>query len=409
MRGILYTTLALFSNHVYNATRSVSFTMAKDYYDILGVSKDANDQDIKKAYRKLAQKYHPDKHKGDKEAEQKFKDVNEAYEVLSDQQKRAQYDQFGSAGPGFGGGAGGQGFHGFGASGFDFSQFSGSGGFADIFETFFGGGAGGGAQRRKAGPRQGPDIEFQLELTFEEAAFGTEKELLITKTVACDHCHATGAEPGSKSITCKTCKGTGEIRTVRQTILGQMATSQPCQECQGEGRVHEKKCSVCHGATRIRRDERVKVKIPAGVDNDSTIRLSGKGEAGVFGGPSGDLYVHVRVKPSKQFVRNGYDVHSEVHIHLLQAILGDEITVETLEKPIDLKIPAGTQSGKIFRLREYGIEKLRGSGKGDHFVKVIVDIPTKTSRKERELYIQLAKEAKLSPKGKKGFLSSLLD
>lgn len=374
--------------------------MAKDYYDILGVAKDATDQDIKKAYRKLAQKYHPDKHKGDKDAEEKFKDVNEAYEVLSDKQKRGQYDQFGSAGPGFGGA-------GFDANGFDFSQFSGQGGFADIFETFFGGSTGG-RTRNKRGPQQGSDIEFQLNLTFEEAAFGVEKELMVTKAVACDHCHSTGAEPGSKSVTCKTCKGTGEIRMVRQTILGQMATSQPCGECHGEGRMHEKVCSVCHGATRIKRDERVKVKIPAGVDNESTIRLSGKGEAGVLGGPNGDLYVHIRVAPSKKFVRNGYDIHSEVHIHLLQAILGDEIEVETLTDTVTLKIPAGTQSGKVFRLRDYGIEKLRGTGKGDQYVKVIVDIPTKISRKERELYIDLAKEAKISTKGKKGFLSSLL-
>jgi len=377
--------------------------MAKDYYEVLGIAKDASDQDIKKAYRKLAQKYHPDKHKGDKDAEKKFKDANEAYEVLSDKQKRAQYDQFGSAG-GQGGFGGAQGFD---ASGFDFSQFSGSGGFADIFETFFGGNTG--TKRRQSGPKPGNDIEFQLPLTFEEAAFGTEKDLMVTKAVQCDHCHATGAEPGSKSVTCSTCKGTGEIRTVRQTILGQMATSVACSECHGEGRVHEKKCSVCHGSTRIKKDEKVKVKIPAGVDNDSTIRLSGKGEAGTFGGPSGDLYVHIRTSPSKKFVRNGYDIHSEVHIHLLQAILGDEIEVETLKDKMMLKIPAGTQSGKVFRLKEYGIEKLRGTGKGDQYTKIIVDIPIKLSRKEKDLYIQIAKESKISTKGKKGFLSSLLN
>ncbi|MEZ4086744.1 MAG: molecular chaperone DnaJ [Candidatus Gracilibacteria bacterium] len=378
--------------------------MADDYYKTLGVSKDATDQDIKKAYRKMALKYHPDKHKGDKDAENKFKEVNEAYEVLSDKQKRQQYDQFGSAGFGGGGGAGFQG--GFNANGFDFSQFSGAGGFADIFETFFGGG---GAPRQKSnGPQQGRDIEFRMELSFEDAAFGTEKELSISKPVSCDHCHATGAEPGSKSVTCKTCNGTGEVRTVRQTILGQMATAAPCGECHGEGRIHEKKCSVCHGATRIKRDERVKVKIPAGVDNDSTIRLSGKGEAGAFGGPNGDLYVHIRVAASKKFVRNGYDVHTEEHIHLLQAVLGDDIEVETLQEKLSLKILAGTQSGRVFRLKERGIEKLRGSGKGDHFVKIIVDIPSKISRKERDLYIELAGEAKLSTKGKKGFLKGLL-
>ena len=187
-----------------------------------------------------------------------------------------------------------------------------------------------------------------------------------------------------------------------------MATAAPCGECHGEGRIHEQKCSVCHGATRIKREERVKVKIPAGVDNDSTIRLSGKGEAGAFGGPSGDLYVHIRVAASKKFVRNGYDVHTEEHIHLLQAVLGDDIEVETLEEKLTLKIPAGTQSGRVFRLKERGIEKLRGSGKGDHFVKVIVDVPSKLSRKERDLYVELAGEAKLSTKGKKGFLKGFL-
>lgn len=374
--------------------------MDRDYYEILGISKDATDQDIKKAYRKLAQKYHPDKHKGDKESEKKFKEANEAYEVLSDKQKRSNYDSFGKAGAQGFGGAGGQGFS---DAGFDFSSFSGSGGFADIFETFFGGSAGGGGGSKKRGPKPGSDIEFQIQLSFEEAAFGTEKELMVTKPVGCDHCQGTGAEPGSKSVSCNLCNGTGEIRQVRQTLFGQMATSRPCTECHGEGRVHEQKCTVCQGSTRIKRDEKVKVKIPAGVDNDSTIRLSGKGEAGVFGGPNGDLYVHIRVAPSKKFVRNGYDVHSEVHIHLLQAILGDEIKIDTLKEKIGLKIPAGTQSGKVFRLKDYGIEKLRDSGIGDQYVKIVVDIPGKLSRKERELYLQLAEESKIPLSEKKGF------
>ncbi len=381
--------------------------MAKDYYETLGVSKSATDQDIKKAYRKLAQEFHPDKHKGDKEVEQKFKEINQAYEVLSDKQKRQNYDQFGSADfQGFGGGQGFGGAQGF-NQGFDFSNFGGGGGgFADIFETFFGGQTR--SSRKRKGPLPGNDIEFEMKIDFKEAAFGTEKELVITKPVACKHCHASGAEPGSKSVTCKTCNGTGEIRQVKQTILGQMATSRPCPECEGEGRVHEKKCTICNGATRIRQDEKIKVKIPAGVDNESTIRLSEKGEAGIYGGPNGDLYVHIRVAPSKNFVRNGYDVHSEVHIHLLQAILGDEIQVETIHEKVKLKIPAGTQSGKIFRLKEYGIEKLRGSGKGDHYVKIIVDIPTKLSRKEKELYAELAKESKIFGADKEGFFSKIM-
>jgi molecular chaperone DnaJ len=376
--------------------------MSKDYYSILGVSKDASDQDIKKAYRKQALQYHPDKNKGDKASEQKFKDANEAYEVLSDKQKRANFDQFGSADGAFGaaGSGGGAGFgQGFSGQGFDFGNFAGQGGFADIFESFFGGSASG---HKKQGPQQGEDVEFSLNLAFEEAAFGTEKELIITKLVSCDNCHGTGAEPGSKTITCPQCRGTGEIRTIRQTLFGQVAASSMCPTCHGEGRVHEKKCSVCHGATRIRKSEKIRVKIPAGVDNDSTIRLAGRGQAGMFGGPGGDLYVHVRVSPSKKFVRHNYDVHGEIHVNLLHAILGGEVDVETLKGMVTLKIPAGTQSGKIFKLNGYGIERLRSSGFGDQYVKVIVDIPLKLSKKEKELYAQIAEETGLSKKGKKG-------
>jgi len=382
--------------------------MAKDYYSILGVEKSANDQDIKKAYRKLALQFHPDKNKDNKEAEAKFKEINEAYEVLSDKQKRSTYDQFGSAGPGFGGGGFSGNAQGFGGQGFDFSSFSGAGGFADIFETFFGGG--GGAQRRgaKRGPQAGDDIEFELKLTFEEAAFGVEKELSVTKFVACTHCHSTGAEPGSKSVTCKTCGGTGEVRVIRQTLFGQMASVTVCGECYGEGRVHEQKCTICNGSTRVRKTEKIRVKIPAGVDNDSTVRLNGKGEDGRFGGPAGDLYVHIRVSPSKTFIRNGYDVHSEVHIHLLQAVLGSTVAIQTLKGEMELKIPAGTQSGRVFKLKELGIEKLRSSGLGDQYVKVLVDIPTKLNRKERELYEQLGKEAGISGKGKDGLFSKFM-
>lgn len=377
--------------------------MAKDYYAILGVSKTASTDEIKKAYRKLALKYHPDKNKGDKEAEQKFKEMNEAYEVLSDQQKRSTYDQFGTAdAQGF---AGGPGFSG---GGFDFSSFSDAGGFADIFETFFGQQAGRGS-RKKRGPRRGEDIEFQMNITFEEAVFGIEKELLATKTVGCDHCKGTGAEPGSKTITCTTCRGTGEIRSVRQTLFGQMATSQICPECYGEGYVQEKKCTVCHGTTRVRKNEKIRVRIPAGVDNDSTIRLGEKGEAGTFGGPYGDLYVHLRVTPSKKFVRSGYDIHTEVHIHFLQAVLGDLIEVETIHGKVDLKIPAGIQTGKVFRLKSSGVKKLKNEEKGDHFVKIIVDTPQKLSRKEKELYAQLAKESGLPLKdGQEGFFSKIM-
>ena len=386
--------------------------MAQDFYQTLGIAKTASDQEIKKAYRKLALQYHPDKNKGDKTAEAKFKEINQAYEVLSDNQKRSQYDQFGAAGAqGFGaGGFGGSGFGGGGAQGFDpnnfdFSQFNSSaggdmGGFADIFETFFGQ-QGGRSRRKKRGPSEGEHIEFELNITFEEAVFGVEKELLLAKTAGCDRCKGSGAEPGSKSITCPLCKGSGEIRSVRNTLFGQMATSQICSECYGEGHVQEKKCALCQGTTRIRKNEKVKVKIPAGVDNGSTIRVTGKGEAGLYGGPSGDLYIHIRVSASKKFMRNQFDIHTAANVHVVQAVLGDEIEVETIHGKVKLKIPAATQNGKVFKLREYGVQKLKSEEKGDHYVKINIEIPTKLSRKEKELYAQLAEESNLHPKGGK--------
>jgi len=383
--------------------------MAKDLYEVLGVAKSATDQEIKKAYRKLALEYHPDKNKGNKEAETKFKEINQAYEVLSDQQKRSQYDQFGSSGAqGFGGGGYGGGSAGFDANNFDFSQFNDMGGFADIFETFFGQQTGR-SRGKKRGPSQGEHIEFELNITFDEAVFGTEKELLVAKTVTCEQCKGTGAEPGSKTITCPTCKGSGEIRSIRQTMFGQMATSQVCSQCYGEGSIVEKKCTLCQGATRIRKNEKVRVRIPAGVDTGSTIRVSGKGEAGVYGGISGDLYVHIQVSASKKFLRNQYDIHTNVNIHVVQAVLGDEIDVETIQGTVKLKIPAGTQSGKVFKLKGYGVQKLKSEEKGDHYVKIIVDIPSKLSRKEKEIYAQLAEENGLKLKGgKDGLFSKII-
>ncbi len=368
----------------------------KDFYKTLGVERNASDQEIKKAYRKLAQKYHPDKNKGDKKAEEKFKEINEAYETLSDKKKKSFYDQFGQTG----GATGHGGYGGFDAQGFDFSSFSGGGGvgFADIFESFFGGG-GGASKSRRRGPVRGENIEAGIKIKFEESVTGTERELEITKADRCDHCKGNGAEPGSKIKTCSTCKGTGEVRQIRQTLLGQIATSRPCDNCHGEGRMPEKKCLVCHGTTRVRKKEKVKVKIPAGISTDSTIRLSGKGEAGINGGSYGDLYLHIIVDPHRSFVRNGNDIHSEQKIHLLQGVLGDEITVKTIHGDIKLKIPPGTQSEKVFKLKSYGMPRLNSEQKGDHYLKIILDIPTKLTKKEKELYTALAKEAKINLKG----------
>lgn len=376
--------------------------MAKDFYETLGIKKGASDADIKKAYRKMAQKYHPDRNQGDKSAEQKFKEVNEAYETLSDKQKRSYYDQFGNAGmggKGFGASGGGQPF-----GNFDFSQ----GGFADIFETFFGSGAGGGRKAQRSSAIQGDDIEVVIDLKFHEAAFGTTKEIALSRIAACDHCKASGIEPGSKLKYCAACGGSGEVTSVRSTILGQMRTSHVCDQCGGAGEIPEKPCRTCHGTTRIRQTEKIKVKIPGGVSGGSVVRLTGKGNAGVRGGDSGDLYVHINVTPHKTFARDGADVRSDETIHVVQGVLGDTISIETLDGPVKLKIPAGTQSGNVFRVKERGAAHLNGLGRGDHYVKIRVQIPEKLSRKEKELYAALAKEARLKLADDDGFLSKIL-
>lgn len=374
----------------------------KDLYEILGIKKGSTEAEIKTAYRKLALKWHPDKHKGEKDAETKFKEINVAYEILSDKQKRQQYDTFGAAGPGGGGGFQEGGFPGGGTGGFDFSGFSnGASGFADIFETFFGGSGGGGGGRsrsKKSSPMRGNDIEAAIKIGFEEAVFGCEKDLEITKPDVCEHCRGKGAEPGTSIITCKTCRGEGEIREARNTILGQMTTSRACDECYGEGRVPEKKCTKCHGTTRARVKERVKVKIPAGVDNGSTIRLREKGEGGVNNGPSGDLYINLIVTPSKEFVRSGNDIHGEAEIHLVMAVMGGEVEIETIDGKEKIKIPAGTEDGKVFKLSGKGVPKVSGSGRGDHLVKIKILIPKKLSKKEKDLYLQLAEEAGIDTK-----------
>lgn len=365
----------------------------KDLYEILGVSKNADDKEIKTAYKKLALQWHPDKHKGDKGAEEKFKEINQAYEVLSDKQKRQQYDTFGSAGgPGGAGGFGG----------FDFSGFSGgSAGFADIFETFFGGAAGGGGGSRRQSrnqPRRGNDIEATIKIAFEDAIFGVEKELEITKPDVCGGCSGKGYPSDAKIVTCSNCQGTGEVREVRQTLLGQMSTSRVCEVCHGEGRMPDKKCTSCHGTTRVRVKQRVKVKIPAGVDNGSTVRLSGKGEGGIRGGTPGDLYINLRVEASKRFSRAGADIHNQVEIPLVQAVLGGEMKVETVHGVEVVKVPHGTEDGQVFKIAGKGAPRLGSDGHGDHIAKVKVAIPKKLSKREKELYMELAKEAGIDVK-----------
>ncbi len=372
----------------------------KDYYETLGIKRDASEAEIKKAFRRAAAKHHPDQAKGDKKAaEAKFKEISEAYETLSDPQKRTQYDQFGGAGPQFGGGGAG----GFGGGGFQGNADFG-GGFGDIFEQFFGGGghpSGRGGHAR--GPARGADIEARVRIRFTDAIFGTTADFALERALKCEKCKGNGAEPGSKITTCKKCKGTGEIVTTRQTIFGHIRHNATCDDCGGEGKTYEQKCSICHGTGRARKHDKVKVKIPAGVETGAVIRLAGQGEAGAKGGPAGDLFIHIQVESSPEFDRHGSELYSTQKIHLVQAVLGDEIAVKTVHGDVKLKIPAGIQSGTSFKLKNYGAPKLNSSEKGDHIVKILVEIPNKLSKREKELFVELATEAKLKPKGKGGW------
>lgn len=355
----------------------------RDYYEVLGVSKTASEDEIKKAFRKAAVKYHPDKEGGD---EAKFKEVNEAYEVLKDKQKRQRYDQFGHAGVGgaAGGGFSGNPFEGFGGFGgqdihFDF----GGGGFGDIFSQFFGGGA----TSSQGGSRRGRDVETNVTLTFEEAVFGAEKNLSITLDTECEHCHGDGVEPGHSLKTCDDCKGSGQQTRVMNSIFGQIQQAVTCPTCHGRGKIPEQNCSVCSGKGTTRQRQEITVKIPAGIDDGATIRLRDRGEA-VQGGPRGDLYVHIRVKAHKKFTREGDIILSEEHVSMVDAALGTEIDVETVDGTVRMKIPAGTQSGTDFKLSGHGVPHLRNDERGPHIVGVIVDTPTKLSRKQRELLEQ---------------------
>lgn len=366
----------------------------RDYYEVLGVSKSASADEIKKAFRKAAIKYHPDKQDGD---EAKFKEVNEAYEVLKDQQKRQRYDQFGHAGVGGNGGAGAGGnpFEGFGGFGgqnvhFDF----GDGGLGDIFGQFFGGG-----QQRERGPKRGRDVETTLNLTFEQAVFGVEEEISLDMDDECSHCHGSTVEPGHSMKTCPTCKGAGQQTRVMNTIFGQIQQAVTCETCGGNGKIPEKVCTVCKGKGTERRKQTMTLKVPAGIDDGATIRLKERGEA-IGGGSRGDLYVNIRVKAHKKFTREGDIILSEEHVSMIDAALGTEIDVETVDGLVKMKIPAGTQSGTDFKLASHGVPHLRGSARGSHIVSVIVDTPTKLTKKQKELLEEFREKA-----SKKGLFS----
>lgn len=346
---------------------------SKDYYELLGVDKTASDDEIKRAFRKLAVKYHPDRNQGDKEAEAKFKEINEAYQILSDSEKRAQYDQFGSAAFDGTGGFNGGGFGGF--DGFDM------GGFGDIFDSFFGGG---GSSRRRNGPARGNDIEYTLNLTFEEAIFGVEKEITVTRNENCDKCSGSGAEPGTNKKTCPTCNGTGQMRVQRQTPFGNFVSQSTCDKCNGTGEIIDTPCKECRGKGSVRKTRKITVNIPAGVDTGNVMPLRGQGEHGLKGGSSGDLYIRINVNPSKVFTRKGNDVYIDTHISMAKAALGTEITVNTVDGNVKYTVPAGTQSGTMFRLKGKGIPRVNSSGCGDQYVKVIVDIPKSLTKDQEE-------------------------
>ncbi|MDC3413336.1 molecular chaperone DnaJ [Aquibacillus sp. 3ASR75-11] len=340
----------------------------RDYYDVLGVGKDASKDEIKKAYRKLARKYHPDVNK-EPDAADNFKEAKEAYEVLGDDQKRAQYDQFGHAGPqnqGFGGGFGGA---------EDF------GGFGDIFDMFFGGGR----RRDPNAPRQGADLQYTMTLEFEEAIFGKETDIEIPKEETCDTCHGSGAKPGTKPKTCSHCNGSGQLNTEQNTPFGRVVNRRVCHHCNGTGKMIPEKCATCGGAGKVKKRKKIHINIPAGIDEGHQIRVSGQGEPGVNGGPPGDLYVVVQIKPHDFYEREGDHIFCEMPITFAQAALGDEVEIPTVHGKVMLKVPAGTQNGKTFRLKDKGAPNVRGYGKGDQHVKIVVVTPTNLTDRQKEL------------------------
>ncbi|MEB3189107.1 MAG: molecular chaperone DnaJ [Snowella sp.] len=373
--------------------------MPGDYYEILGVARDANKEDIKRAYRRLARKYHPDVNK-EPGAEEHFKEINRAYEVLSEPEIRERYDRFGEAGVSGGG-----------ASGFEYGDM---GGFADIFETIFGGfgGMGGAAQpgRRRGGPARGEDLRLDLKLSFRDAIFGGEKEIRIPHLEVCQGCQGSGAKPGTGSRSCSTCNGAGQVRRATRTPFGSFAQVSACPTCNGAGEVIEEKCEVCGGAGRKQETKKLKITIPPGVDDGTRLRVSREGDAGVKGGPAGDLYVYLVVEPDKEFIREGINIRSELGISYLQAILGCRLMVETVDGQDELVIPAGTQPNTVLTIEDRGVPKLGNATlRGDHLITIKIQIPTRLNSEERELLERLAtiKGDSHGKGGLEGFLGGL--
>ena len=349
----------------------------RDYYEVLGVEKGASEDEIKKAYKKLARKYHPDMNPGDKEAEEKFKEINEANEVLSNPDKRQKYDQFGFAGvdPNYGAGQGG----GYGASGFDFGDLG------DIFGSFFGGGFGGGGRRTNPNaPQRGESIRMSLAISFEEAAFGCEKAVTVERMEQCETCHGNGCAPGTTPEVCPDCRGTGQVQVRRQTPMGVFATSSPCPKCGGKGQIIHQPCKDCHGSGTVRRRKTIQASIPAGIDNGQTISIRGQGNAGKNGGPAGDLLITITVRPHELFRREGTSVLCEAPITFTQAVLGAELEIPTIDGKVKYTLPEGTQSGTTFRLKGKGIPSINGRGRGDQYVTVYIETPRNLNKEQKE-------------------------
>ena len=343
----------------------------KDFYEVLGLQKGATEDEIKKAFRKLAVKYHPDKNQGDKVSEEKFKEINEAYQVLTDPQKKAQYDQYGTTdmNGGFEGNAGG----------FDFNNM---GGFGDIFDTFFGGG-GFSNGRRRGGPEKGSDLEASINLTFEEAIFGVEKEISINRNETCSNCNGSGSKPGTSPKTCDKCGGTGQIKVERNTPLGSFVSMNTCDKCGGKGKIISEPCTVCRGNGKQRKQRKIKINIPAGVDTGNVMPLRGQGENGSNGGPSGDLYINIRVSNHSKFKRKGNDIYLDEHVSFSRAAFGTELKVPTVDGDVKYNLPEGTQPGAVFRLKGKGVPRVNGHGRGDQYVTIIVEVPKTLNEKQK--------------------------
>ena len=348
----------------------------RDYYEVLGVSRGASEDEIKKAYKKMARKYHPDLNPGDKTAEEKFKEVNEAYEVLSDADKKARYDQYGHAGvdPNFGAGGFGGGFDG----SFDFGDLG------DLFGSFFGGGFGGGRRTNPNAPQRGESIRMSIAISFEEAAFGCEKAVTVERYETCDTCHGNGCAPGTSPEVCPDCHGTGTVQVRRQTPMGVFATSSPCPKCGGKGRIIHQPCKDCRGSGMVRKKKTIQASIPAGIDNGQTISIRGQGNAGKNGGPAGDLLITITVRPHELFRREGTSVLCEAPITFTQAVLGAELEIPTIDGKVKYTLPEGTQSGTTFRLKGKGIPSINGRGRGDQYVTVYIETPKNLNKEQKE-------------------------